>query len=74
MKQQYMKMKETLEYKKGYEDCLDKCKDFADEIYKFFCKKQNWNSLKDQWLENGGCHWLKQKINDIFEEFKNHNT
>ena len=58
-------------YAEGYEDGLNKCKDFADELYKVLCKRQNWNALKDQWLENGECHWLKQKINNTLEEFEN---
>ena len=60
-------------YDEGYEDGLNKCKEFADEIYKFFCNKKNWNTLKDQWLENGECYWLKQKIYSILKEFENHN-
>ena len=56
-----------------YEDGLNKCKDFADEIYKFFCNRENWYAFKDQWLENGECHWLKLKIDSILKEFENSN-
>ena len=58
-------------YSKGYKDDINKCKDFADEIYKFFCKKKNWDDFKNQWLENGECYWLKKQINTLLKEFEN---
>lgn len=38
---------------------------FAEDIYKFICNKDNWNSLKSSWLENGECYWLKSKLEGL---------
>lgn len=43
-------------------------KEFADKIYRMLCNKQNWSALKDAWLINGECSWLKQKIGNLLKE------
>lgn len=40
-------------------------KEFAEEIYNFFCIDKNWSKLKDQWLENGSCPWLANTLNSL---------
>lgn len=39
--------------------------ELAENVYKFFCNKKNWNDFKEQWLENGECEWLKKALSNI---------
>lgn len=43
-------------------------KEFAERVYSFFCNTQNWKTFKEQWLENGECYWLKEKLNNLVKE------
>lgn len=43
-------------------------KGFAHKVYKFFCETSNWNRFKNEWLENGECYWLRQKIDSLVKE------
>ena len=39
--------------------------ELAENVYKFLCKKKNWEDFKEQWLENGECEWLKKTLSNI---------
>lgn len=42
--------------------------ELANKIYRLLCKRQNWSDLKDAWLINGECHWLKAKFDNTLKE------
>lgn len=35
----------------------------VEKVYKFLCK--NWKTLKEQWLFNGECDWLKYNLKEL---------
>ena len=43
-------------------------KQFAEKIYRFFCKTSNWNNLKSAVLFNGECDWLKENLDNLVKE------
>ncbi len=43
-------------------------REFAERVYEFLCNRENWRTLKDQWLENGKCYWLKANLNNLVKE------
>ena len=45
--------------------------DFANKVYKFLCKWDNWGDFKEQWLENGECFWLRHNLNILLKEETN---
>lgn len=47
---------------KAYKECIEK-------VYKFICDKENWGVLHREFLENGECYWLKQKLDNLLKEF-----
>lgn len=45
-------------------------KEFAEKIYRFLCIEKNWRTLKESWLINGECDWLKQNIDNLLKEME----
>ena len=45
----------------AYKECIER-------VYKFICDTQNWGTLHREFLENGECYWLKQKLNNLLKE------
>ena len=45
----------------AYKECIEK-------VYKFICDTQNWGVLHREFLENGECYWLKQKLDNLLKE------
>lgn len=43
-------------------------KEFAEKVYRFFCKIQNWKKFKSAVLFNGECDWLKEKFDNLVKE------
>ena len=43
-------------------------KEFAEKIYRFFCKTSNWNNLKSAVRFNGECDWLKENLDNLVKE------
>ena len=43
-------------------------KEFAEKVYRFFCKIQNWKKFKSAVLFNGECDWLKEKFDKLVKE------
>jgi hypothetical protein len=42
-------------------------KEFAEKVYRVLCNRQNWMAFKDAWLEDGECHWLKMKLDNLLK-------
>lgn len=63
------KLKHFLAYEKDRKRVKSEAiKEFAEMVYRFFCNRQNWNTFKDQWIENGECYWLKKNLNNLVKE------
>lgn len=57
------------ELARGVEQIRNKAiKEFAEKIYRFFCKKSNWNNLKSAVCFNGECDWLKENLDNLVKE------
>lgn len=49
-------------------DHTEAIEEFADKLYRFFTKRENWRMMKDEWLLNGECEWLKESIYKVRQE------
>lgn len=43
-------------------------KEFAEIVYRFFCKTQVWKTFKSAVLLNGECDWLKGQLDNLVKE------
>ena len=43
-------------------------KEFAEKVYRFLCNEKTWHILKESWLTNGECGWLKQNFDNLLKE------
>ena len=47
----------------------DLSKKIVDKVYKYLTDEHNWKKLKNSWLVNGECEYLKIILKSILKEY-----